>query len=120
MLSSPPDSARPGTSTAVGCLAQDRVALAAMVDAGLHVYEFVEIPTQPLDAADCTRAASPEPVGSVAFKSAGHAIGAGTAPLIPPECLLRDQVIRGPPRSVVVPQRMPMASRRAGSYPAQH
>ena len=90
------------------------------MDAGLHVYEFVEIPAEPLDAADCTRAASPEPVGSVAFKSAGHAIGAGTAPLIPPECLLRDQVIRGPPRSVVVPQRMPMASRRGGSYPAQH
>jgi hypothetical protein len=65
------------------------------VDAGLHAYEFVEIPAQPPDAADCTRAASPEPVGSVGSEGSDRTDGAGVASLIASECLPRDQVIRG-------------------------
>jgi hypothetical protein len=66
-----------------------------MVDAGLHAYECVEIFAQPLDAADCMRAASPEPVGSVWFEGANRTDGAGVASFIASECLPRDQVIRG-------------------------
>jgi hypothetical protein len=91
-----------------------------MVDAGLHVYEFVEIPAQPIDAADCIRTASPEPVGSVGFEGADRTDGAGVASLVTSECLPRDQLIRGTSAIGVVPQRMPMASRRGDSYPAQH
>src|SRR5690349_16838319 len=68
-----------------------------MVDTGLHPYAPVANSAQSPDASDCARAASPGPVGSVAFKGSGHAIGTGTAPLIAAECLLRDQVIRGTP-----------------------
>lgn len=88
---------QPEASRSVGCFAQNGVALAPMVDSGLNSYAIVAIPTQSLDAADCVGAASPGSVGSVALKSPGHATGPGTAPLIVPECPLRDQVIRGTP-----------------------
>jgi hypothetical protein len=66
-----------------------------MVDPGLHPYAPVAIPAQSPDAVDCARAASPGPVGSVAFKGSRRAIGTGTAALIAAQCLLRDQVVRG-------------------------
>ena len=82
-------------SVPVGCLSQDHVALAQMVDAGVHPDARVAIPAQSLDAADCSHAAATEPVGSVAFERPGHAVGTSAAPPIASECLRCNQVIRG-------------------------
>jgi hypothetical protein len=65
------------------------------VDTGVPSYAPVAILAQSIDAADCTRAAASGTVGSAGFEGTNRTAGAGVAPPIASEHLLRDQVIRG-------------------------